>query len=233
MLKTLDSILMNIKLLFIVLTMSVSAMAQDKQPNEMRYVFGENNCRVSGFGAPIFEFSSYNGSFAFYTGGGGAAIFNNTFYIGGFGMGLAENASFGPIYNDNGVVVEEDLSLSFGYGGLWVGYIFRPNAPIHFGISSKFGGGAAVLSYAEFDHSEFEYHMDYVGVVSPQIEVELNLARWFKINFGVGYKFIVGVSDAEYIYNAAANTRPYFDKNDFSTPYANISLLFGGFGNQK
>lgn len=151
---------MNLKFLLLSMAISVGAFAQDKPVEEMRYIFGGGEYRVSGFGAAIFEFSAYNGDFAFYSGGGGAVIFNNAFYIGGFGMGLAENQKFETVYNANGTVAEDNLSLSFGYGGLWLGYIFRPNAPVHFGISSKFGGGAATLYYSEFEYSDYDYYMD-------------------------------------------------------------------------
>lgn len=221
---------MKVSILILMVMFYLGGMAQDKSTAEMRYIFSGHNYRVSGFGGSIMEFSVYDGDFAFYSGGGGAVIFNNTFFIGGYGMSMACDKAFHPIYNTDGSIKENDLSLSVGYGGLWIGYIFKPNDPIHFGISSKFGGGAATLIYNDFEYTDYDYHMDYIGIIAPQVELEMNLARWFKINIGVGYRFVTGVSNASYIADTQGNMQQYFSKKDFSAPYGNISLLFGGFG---
>ncbi|MFO7863207.1 MAG: hypothetical protein R6U85_04340 [Salinivirgaceae bacterium] len=221
---------MKLQLLGVALLLTMGLNAQQE---EMRYLFSDKDYSISGFGAPIYEFSTYDGGFGMYMGGGGAVIFNNTFYVGGFGMGLATDHHFPEIYSENGNLLESELTFDMGYGGLWIGYIFMPNNPVHFGISSKFGAGAITVYDSEFKYSEYEYHNDFIGTISPQLEIEMNLTRWFKVNIGAGYRFVTGVSDAEYIADADGTRKTYFTDSDFSAPYGNISLMFGGFGPKK
>lgn len=62
-------------------------MAQDDKPTQ--YLFGNGKTTVNGFGAPIVQFWSKGGDFAVSSGGGGAVLINQTFFIGGYGMGMA------------------------------------------------------------------------------------------------------------------------------------------------
>jgi len=204
--------------------------AQDK--GEMQYLFSNKDVSISGFGAPIVEFSAYDGNFAVFNGGGGAAIFDNKFFIGGYGMGMTTQSNYPNVYSENGNLQADHLQVSFGHGGLWTGYNFMPNYPVHFVVSLKAGGGAASLINTEFDFEDYEQYFDYVGVIKPQVDVEMNLIRWFKISFGAGYRYVMGIGDATY-FNAEGEEVRYFNKNDFNAPYGSITFLFGGFGPKK
>jgi hypothetical protein len=203
-----------------------------QEQGEMQYLFGNKEFRTSGFGAPIVEFSSFNGEFAVFNGGGGAAIFNNKFFIGGYGMGMSTQPGFPNVYSENGDLETDHLQVSFGHGGLWTGYNFMPTKPIHFVVSLKAGGGAASIINTEFDFENYEQYYDYVGVVKPQVDVEMNLLRWFKISIGAGYRYVMGINDGTY-FNAEGEEIRYFNKNDFNAPYGSITFLFGGFGPKK
>jgi hypothetical protein len=204
--------------------------AQDE--GEMKYLFGNKNVRISGFGAPIVEFSAFDGDFAVFNGGGGAVIFDNKFFIGGYGMGMSTQPKYPDVYSENNNLQSDHLQVTFGHGGLWLGYNFMPNNPVHFVVSLKAGGGAASIVNTEFRLDEYEQYIDYVGVLKPQVDVEMNLFRWFKISFGVGYRFVTGIGDATY-YNSQSEEVRYFDKNDFNAPYGSVTFLFGGFGPKK
>jgi hypothetical protein len=73
---------------------------------------------------------------------------------------------------------------------------------------------------------------DNVFVFTPQAEVEFNMARWFKVNLGIGYRLVTGTSltydayttDLQYI-----GKEKYFNNNEFSSFVGTVSLLFGGF----
>lgn len=207
-----------------------SLNAQDQ--GEMRYLFGNKDFQISGFGAPIIEFSSYDGNFAVYNGGGGAAIFDNKFFIGGYGMGMSTQPNFPNAYSESGNLNSDQLKVSFGHGGLWLGYNFLPTNPIHFVVSLKAGGGVASVIDTEFDFQDYEQYIDYVGVIKPQVDVEMNLLRWFKIGFGAGYRYVAGVGNSTYFNEDGEEVR-YFDKDEFNAPYASITFLFGGFGPKK
>jgi hypothetical protein len=208
--------------LFAILNLS----AQDQ--DEIQYLFGNKDVRISGFGAPIVDFSAYDGDLAVFVGIGSAVIFDNKFFIGGYGMGMATQSKFPDIYTSSGYLKSNDLQVSFGHGGLWMGYNIMPKKPIHFVVSLKAGGGAASVVDTEFEYEEYEYHFDYVGVFKPQIDVELNLLRWFKVSFGAGYRYVTGIGKATY-YNNEKYVR-YFNKNDFNAPYGSVTLSFGVFG---
>jgi len=209
------------------------SMTLQAQEDEMRYIFSNKDYRISGFGAPIVQFSTYDGDFAVFSGGGGAAIFNNTFFIGGYGMGMASEHQFPQIYDQHGNKINVNYNVEFGSGGLWMGYIFMPNNPVHFGISSKFGLGTISLYDSDFEYDENDRHNDFIGVIAPPALVEMNLTRWFKISFGAGYRFVTGIGTETYIADDQENTKRYFEDDAFNAPFGNITFSFGGFGAKK
>jgi hypothetical protein len=147
-------------------------------------------------------------------------------------MGMSTQPKYPDVYSENNNLQSDHLQVTFGHGGLWLGYNFMPNNPVHFVVSLKAGGGAASIVNTEFRLDEYEQYIDYVGVLKPQVDVEMNLFRWFKISFGVGYRFVTGIGDATY-YNSQSEEVRYFDKNDFNAPYGSVTFLFGGFGSKK
>ena len=91
----------------------------------------------------------------------------------------------------------------------------------------KLGWGEIDLEGDELDpdldsHADF---MDRIFTILPQVEMELNLTEWFKINAGVGYRFVTGI-DATYLVDQ--NKVKYYNTGDFSSPVGTISLIFGG-----
>lgn len=209
--------------------------AQDD--NEPRYLLTGNdgNVHISGFGAPIIGFGSVEGNFAVYNGGGGAVLLNQTFYAGGYGMGLSTQHSIDilTLTNSQGKeVTYEDLHTHFGHGGFWFGYIHKPEKAVHFAASAKLGWGSISLTEQDFGEDVYDnVVLDNVFVVHPQAELELNLLKWFKMNIGAGYQFVAGV-DKKYK-DASGNRVNFFNASDFSKPQLTVSLLFGGFGGVK
>ncbi len=93
-----------------------------------QYLFDQlSDVRISGFGGTMTEFSLVEGEFAVSQGGGGAVIFNQKFFIGGYGMGLA------TMHRRNDLPDYGNLILAFGHGGLWSGYLFNSWKLLHFG----------------------------------------------------------------------------------------------------
>lgn len=138
---------------------SGTCLAQDDRPKTL---IGDGKVSISGFGGPIIEFSSIDGTPVVGAGGGGAALFNNTFYFGGYGVGLSKN----NIRIDN-----ETIDLEFGHGGFWLGYIIRPNNIVHAVVSTKLGWG----EINEFSSGQPRIVSESVFVTQPQLEVELNI----------------------------------------------------------
>jgi hypothetical protein len=146
------------------------------------------------------------------------------------GMATEHDVENLKIMQTNGSSISySKLRTNFGHGGLWLGYIHHRKDAIHWGISAKIGGGAINLMDPDFDDSmRHGIGIDGVFVFIPQLEVEMNIARWFKINIGAGYQMVSGV-DKTYtnINNQVVN---YYNSSDYNSPQASISFLFGGFG---
>lgn len=138
---------------------------------------------ISGFGGPFVEFSGLGDELAIGGGGGGAVIFNNTLFIGGYGTSYYLNRRDFENF--------QDVKLDFGHGGLWLGYIHRAENIVHGGFSTKFGWGSTLI----YDNTDFNLADDRMFVIQPQVEVELNLTLWFKLNMGIGYRYVSGVDN--------------------------------------
>jgi hypothetical protein len=212
-----------------------------QEENEPRYLLGNNDgdVHVSGFGSFIIGFSGVDGNFAVYNGGGGAVLLNQTVYFGGYGMGLSTRHTMGSIAMVKPGGEEkyyDDLYAQFGHGGFWLGYLHKSYKPIHFGFSTKLGWGSLSMSNDIFDknYDEYDYYhivVDRVFVATPQLEVEMNLLKWFKINASAGYQFVSGV-DKTYM-NTAGEQVKFFDGKDFNQPMFNLTFAFGGFGGKR
>lgn len=175
--------------------------------------------KVSGMGGTFVEFSNANSEFAVFNGGGGAVIFNQTFYIGAYGMGLSTLHKM--VYSDSSVIkkIGDRNHVSFGHGGLWIGYLNKSHKLLHWGVSSKFGVGAVSLYDIDFEDNDYaSFANDVVMVFTPQLEAELNVTSWFKVNVGAGYRVVSGIDKTQ-----------YYKKDMLNSPEGTIKLLFGGF----
>ena len=190
------------KLIFTLL-MGTSLFAFSQRPKTL---IGNDPENISGFGGVIFSFMPIDGKLSTLTGGGGAVLFDNTFFIGGYGLGLTGN---------NDVTFEgEDFTSSFGHGGIWLGYNIKPDNLIHMGVETKLGWGeVSTKSIA----SNQTVNTDDVFIFNPQFYGEANIAYWFKVNASVGYQKTIGVDSQ------------FYDSTDFDGPTFGISLLFGWF----
>lgn len=204
---------------------------QEEKPTQ--YIFGNNGkTSVTGFGAPIVQFWSKGGEMAVSSGGGGAVLINQTFFFGGYGLGMATEhnvENLKVIQSGGNTVNYPTLRTNFGSGGFWLGYIHHRKEAIHWGISTKVGWGVISMMDADF---ETDMHngigVDGVFVFIPQIEMEMNINRWFKINIGAGYQMVNGVNKT--YTNTNNQVVNYYNSSDYNSPQASISFLFGGFG---
>ncbi len=232
------------KHLTIILTMilSLSFMASNAQ-DEMKYLFSgaENNTSVSGFAAVFNEFSSFDKEFAFSMGGGAALLINQKIFIGGYGMGLTTRHLNDFSWFDSKLernLDYYDLYTRFGHGGFWLGYIFKPQKAIHFGANVKLGWGSVSITDKKYPGTDYKwenYNIDNVFVITPQLDMNLNLLKWMRLNVGVGYRFVTGLNET-YAYLPEGGSAPediiqkeYYDKNALNSITGNITLAFGWF----
>lgn len=186
------------------LVMLVTSITLFAQRNSPKTLIDTDPDEISGFGASLFSFTTIDGQLATLTGGGGAVIFDNTFFIGAYGLGMSGDRRI----NVEGV----DYTANFGHGGFWLGYIIDPVELFHFGVETQLGWGQI-----KYRTSAIEPGDDKVFVFYPKLTGEVNLAYWFKLNAGLGYQKTIGVDDF------------YFSKTDFDGVSFSIGLVFGWF----
>ena len=184
---------------------------------------------LSGFGSPYVEFSSVNNQFAVCIGGGGALMIDHTFFIGGYFEGIMTNHYRQDLQT---IVDAEKPKISLEHGGIWMGYVYKPKKAIHGGLSMKLGWGEIDLKDEGNGnpYSDYDYR-DRIFTVQPQVEVEFNMTKWFKINVGAGYRIVTGI-DATYL-DDQGNSMNFYSTSDFNSPVGTVALIFGGPGKKN
>ena len=191
--------------LLLFIPLSFSAFAQtENDSDEINTLFNED-VSFGGFGGYMLDYSTVGGELLFMNGGGGGVLLNRKFFLGGFGLSSANTVDidFGE-YN----------RMNFGYGGLWLGYLFFPEKAVHLGIDSKFGWGGVTYRESGIFGSR---NTDGIYVVNPSAFVAMNVTKWFKIQAGGGYRLVQGANDR------------YFNNEQLSGINMNLSFQFGWF----
>ena len=79
--------------------------------------------------------------------------------------------------------------IGMDYGGFELGYVFLHESPVHFTVHTLVGAGNVSIENTITGGSVDD---DYF-VVEPNIDLELNIATWFRVCGGVSYRFVEGV----------------------------------------
>lgn len=196
--------------------------------------------KVSGFGAFSSRFSGVADNFAYSSGFSGALLINNTFYIGGYGYWLANVPQYDVTVYSNGLGqnLTLDKRIVFGHGGILLGGIAQANKALHFGGSLQIGWGATGLVNSNFEdwgdsfnEQNWDLYGDYVFILTPEIQVEMNVTHWFKINAGLGYRWVTDVDkEITVLENGNLVEQPIFESDAFNSFTGTIGFVFGGFG---
>lgn len=204
--KKIGTILLFITLIF---SFQIDIKAQEEEEDDdIQTLFDGKVDRVSGFGGPFMSFSTLDGDFAHFMGGGGGVLLNNRFFFGGYGYGLTTRmTSKSDAY--------EGMKIEFGNGGFWFGGIMKPNKVFHLSYGLKTGWGEAQIIDDYNDVVDVE---DKIFVVTPNIELEMNVTRFMKIGAGIDYRLVLGIDDLA-----------GYDNMSFSSPGACLSFKFGWF----
>ena len=146
----------------------------------------EGDLRHGGFGAPVVKFTEIDSRFGVLVGGRGGWIVNGSVVIGGGGYGLANVASFEHLTNGAG----DPGALEMGYGGLELGYVHRPDELVHFSLGVLIGAGGVVWNPDGQSGSQVD---DAFFVAEPELDVVLNVTRFFRVALGASYRLTQGV----------------------------------------
>mgnify|MGYP000262079745 CR=1 FL=1 len=191
------------RLLVILFSLSLTA-AYSQESTE--YLF-DGDLAFSGFGGVMGEISLVKDRTIYSVGGGGGVLVNQSFFIGGYGMG---NVVDDQLFRYNGAPV----GLEMGHGGLWTGYRFFPKKKVHFGTSLRAGwGGIGVV-----DVNGNRLLNDGIFVLTPQADLAFNVLPFLKINLTAGYRATLGVNNA------------FVSTQELSSPIGLVGFYFGWFG---
>lgn len=174
-------------------------------------LLGKGEISNGGFGGPVVKFTSINKHFGVLVGGQGGWIINHTFVIGGGGYGLVNNVRAESLF------LGEKQLLNFGYGGAELHYINNSDKLIHYTISLLIGAGG--IGYRSPNNWEWDWNTNTRSffVMEPGVRVMLNVASFFRVGIGGGYRFVSGVDLDD------------LKDSEISGPSAEIVLKFGKF----
>lgn len=170
-----------------------------------------------GFGALSFRSTEFKDESLVLAGLRGGWIINRTLGIGIEGHGIIPTAKFSDIDPT------DEVTLLGGYGGMFLELIFFSNEVVH--VTFPVSGGAGWLGYNKtsedntmpFPVDEREVDGDVFWYVEPGANLEFNVSRNFRLDFGVSKRF---TQDLELVNTptGAFNKLNYF-----------IALKVGGF----
>ena len=171
---------------------------------EFDTVLGKGTTKVSGaYGVASQKFSSIDNQFANLIGGYGGIHFNHNWMIG---------AGAYTLLNGRTINFENDPNTNrqLTYIGLITEYIHHSHRAFH--LTGNLLAGAALTGEQKKLETNGSYTLSSRGsfIIEPSLNVEVNLAKWFRVATGVSYRFI-------------ANEKTY------TAPAANVSLKFGKF----
>jgi len=180
--------------LFIILVATVlwAGAQQDYQNDEIRTVFSKNKSN-GGYGAFTVSFSNIGGDPALVTGGRGAFIFDHVLVFGLGGFGFVNNLNYDNFQHDN------KLSLAGGYGGFYIEPILGGRSPVHVSFPILIGMGGATLvdlygwNYWDDPYNGAQLDYDTYFVLEPAMELEFNMARFFRLAANVSYRYTTDI----------------------------------------
>lgn len=146
--------------------------------------------RVGGYFGLDNNFGSIRSQPAILTGAELSATFSGQFTVGLAGYGLANDEATVP-----GAAGATD-ALRFGYGGIRVGYVFKPSARFHPVVDLLVGAGQTRT------RGSSPAREDEVFVAEPAAMIEAALSKYVRGAAGISYRFVsgndlVGVSDSD------------------------------------
>lgn len=195
-------------LILLVSTVSLLNAQETEEQNEPQSIFNSKPEKIRGYAGPLYNTTYLDGEIAYMTGFNAAGIFNNHYILGIYSLNLENN-----IFSNNNNYI--GYEMNFDHRGLWLGYIFMPKRIVHFNVNAQIGKGNLEI-YDEIIDSWIED--DFIFVLSPSIEAEFNVAKFFKLGIGANYRFALDVDKFD-----------NYNDSDFTDFGAFISFKFGWF----
>lgn len=166
--------------------------------DEMKTLFKKDTSSIKkknvygGYGAPFVGITQMDGKMATIVGGKGGVIINHRFVFGGVGTAVISSDSKAVLDtiktktgNTDSLWIKKTLSM--GYGGVFVEYIFKYSSPIHISIPLNIQVGGVL---GGGDHSNIK--SSAIFVLEPGINLEFNFYKFFVPAINVGYRYVSG-----------------------------------------
>lgn len=202
----------------LILFLKIATFAQDNEGRQ-ETLFGKGT-GVSGFGGPIVEFSVAKGQFSVSNGGGGGVILNQSFFLGGYGISTSNQLVIS--------VPNANYRLDFGHGGFWLGYINSHTKLVHFASSLRLGWGSVNMRDRNYGNN-FNTRLSNCFVATPELGIEVNITRFFRIAATAGYRVVAGISEINFT-DAQGGITEKVSNADFNSPMGSLTFKFGWFG---
>ena len=162
--------------------------AEKRKDNEIKTLIGGSG-DIGGYGGLSVLYSQIDAKDAIIFGARGGLIMGHMFAMGIGGAGFVNDAHY-----DN--ILDRNVSLSGGYGGMFFEPIILPKFPIHLSVPVLIGiGGVAYTSVErmEWDNEYFVEDSETFLVVEPGMELEMNITRFFRFAMGAYYRYTSGI----------------------------------------
>jgi hypothetical protein len=197
--------------IFIIILFTLTAIASAQEETLIK-----DDGEKGGFGGPVVKYTTIYDQSALLIGGRGGWIMNHSLVLGGGGYAIVNEIDTAA----GALPGEGPLDIKFGYGGFEMEYIFNSMSLTHFSLYALFGAGDIHYvkdegSVSESNHTTGE--SDFVFVVEPAINAELNIVKWFRVDAGVSYRLVMDVNQVG------------LNSGDFSGLTAIITFKFGNF----
>lgn len=155
---------------------------RDNSGNEIRTLFGRHRSN-GGYGAFWMGYSIVDQRHALQFGGRGSWVIQHSFAIGFGGTGFINE-------NHYDAILDKNVFLTGGYGGLYLEPIVMPRSPVHVAFPVLIGAGG--VSFVSSDDPDWDSNFveDYEAflIIEPGAEVEMNLTRFMRLGMGVTYR---------------------------------------------
>ncbi|RPH93861.1 hypothetical protein EHM69_09055 [candidate division KSB1 bacterium] len=192
--------------------------------------FAEEQILFSGkmesgaWAAPVVKFSSFSDQFAVLAGAQGGWIVNHRglLGLGIYGLATKHRPPQDPyrydLYGYDFYRVSTRAEMF--YAGAIFGYVVESNKLLHTTFDVLVGGGALTLSDEKGEDDFYngnDYPNDGFFVAEPSIAAEINMTTYFRMNIGMGYRFVNGANSWG------------FNNSNTSGPVGTIIFKFGKF----
>ena len=182
--KLVSLLIMTILACSFILAQETEEETKKQEQYKMNTLFGDQQHSNGGYGAFWRGSSVIDDRNSIQFGVRGSWVIQHSFAIGLGGTGFINEYHHDAILN-------RDVFLTGGYGGLYLEAIVFPGSPVHLAFPVLLGGGG--ISFVSYDDINYgsNYVEDYEGfiIIEPGAEVELNLTRFMRLALGVTYRF--------------------------------------------